>query len=89
VKRTRLTSACRLFIPVLRKVSDWVHSHLEAGGGKTWGGGWPMLGGGLSGRVKAASISRRAVTAREGSSRLGALSGLPPLSFLDVLHDRT
>jgi len=62
---------------------------LEAGGGKTWGGGWPMLGGGLSGRVKAASISRRAVTAREGSSRLGALSGLPPLSFLDVLHDRT
>jgi hypothetical protein len=48
-----------------------------------------MLGGGLSGRVKAASISRRAVTAREGSSRLGALSGLPPLSFLDVLHDRT
>jgi hypothetical protein len=39
VKRTRLTSACRLFIPVLLKVSDWVRSPLEVGGGKTWGGG--------------------------------------------------
>ncbi len=39
VKGTRLTSACRLFIPVLRKVSDWVHSPLEAGRGKMWGGG--------------------------------------------------
>ncbi len=48
-----------------------------------------MLGGGLLGRAKAASISRRAVTAGEGSSRLGNLSVLPPLSFLDMLHDRT
>jgi hypothetical protein len=39
VKRTRLTSACRLFIPVLGKVSEWVHPPLEAGGGKMWGGG--------------------------------------------------
>jgi len=49
---------------------------------------WGVLGGGLLGRAKAASIWRRAVTAREGSSRLGVLSGLPPLSLLDMLHDR-
>jgi len=39
VKRTRLISACCLFIPVLRKICDWVHSPWEAGGGKTWGEG--------------------------------------------------
>lgn len=48
-----------------------------------------MLGGGLLGTAKAASISRQAVTAGEGSSTLGILSGLPPLSLLDILHDRT
>jgi hypothetical protein len=53
------------------------------------GGGGGVLGGGLLGRGKAASISRRAVTAREGSSRLGVLSGLPPLFLLDMLHGRT
>jgi hypothetical protein len=47
-----------------------------------------LVGGGLSGRAKAASISKRAVTAGEGSSRLGILSGLPSLSLLDMLHDR-
>jgi hypothetical protein len=31
-------------------------------------------------------ISRRAVIAGEGSSRLGVLSDLPPLSFVDMLH---
>jgi hypothetical protein len=31
-------------------------------------------------------ISRRAVPAGEGSSRLGVLSDLPPLSLLDMLH---
>jgi hypothetical protein len=31
-------------------------------------------------------ISRRAVTAGEGSSRLGVLSDLPPLSLVDMLH---
>jgi hypothetical protein len=50
---------------------------------------WGVLGGGLLGIAKAASISRQAVTAREGSSRLGVLSGLPPLSLVDMLHDRT
>jgi hypothetical protein len=36
---------------------------------------------------QAASISRRAVTAWEDSSRLGVLSGLPLLSFLvDLFH---
>jgi hypothetical protein len=48
-----------------------------------------VLGGGLLGRAKAASISRQVVTAEEGSSRLGILSGLPPLSLLDMLHDKT
>jgi hypothetical protein len=47
------------------------------------------VGGGLLGRAKAASISRQAVTAGKGSSRLGVLSGLPPLSLLDMLHGRT
>jgi hypothetical protein len=32
-----------------------------------------------------ASILRRAVTAKEGSSRLGVLWGLPPLSLVDML----
>jgi len=36
--------------------------------------------------VQAASISRRAVVARKGSSRLGALLGLPTLSLIDMLH---
>ncbi len=31
-------------------------------------------------------ISRRAVTAGEGSSRLGVLSDLPPLSLVGMLH---
>ncbi len=77
------------FIPVLRKVSDWVHSPLGGCSGQNvgWRGG--VQGGGLSGRMNAASISRQAVTAGEGSSRLGVLSGLPPLSLLDMLHGRT
>ncbi len=37
-------------------------------------------------RAQATSISRRAVTEREGSSRLGVLSGLSPFSFVDILH---
>ncbi len=48
-----------------------------------------VLGGGLLGRAKAASIARQAVTAGKGSSKLGVLSGLPPLSLLDMLHGRT
>jgi len=39
----------------------------------------------LSWRAQAASILRRAVTAKEGSSRLGVLWGLPPLSLVDML----
>jgi hypothetical protein len=35
VKRTRSTSALRLFIPVLRKVVEWIHLRSGAGGGKT------------------------------------------------------
>jgi hypothetical protein len=31
---------------------------------------------------------RQAVTAREGSPRLGVLSGLPPISLVDMLHAR-
>ncbi len=38
--------------------------------------------------MQAASISRQAVTAREGSSRLGVLSGLAPFSLVDMLHAR-
>jgi hypothetical protein len=34
VKRTRSTSALRLFIPVLRKVVEWIHLRSGAGGGK-------------------------------------------------------
>ncbi len=36
-------------------------------------------------RAQAASISRHAITAGEGSFRLGVLSGLPPLSLVDML----
>jgi len=36
--------------------------------------------------VQATSISRQVVIARKGSSRLGVLSGLPPLSLVDMLH---
>jgi hypothetical protein len=57
--------------------------------GQNVGWRWAVLGGGLPGRAKAASILRRALTAGEGSSRLGVLSGLPPLSLLDMVHDRT
>jgi hypothetical protein len=39
VKRTKSTSALRLFIPVLRKVVEWIHLRSGAGGGKTRGGG--------------------------------------------------
>ncbi len=45
VKRTRSTSALRLFIPILRKVVEWIHLRSGAGGGKTRGGGgarWAM-----------------------------------------------
>jgi len=37
-------------------------------------------------RAQAASISRWAVTAGEGSSRLGVLSGLSSFSLVDMLH---
>jgi hypothetical protein len=37
-------------------------------------------------RVQADSISRWAVTAREGSFRLGFLSSLPPVSLVDMLY---
>jgi hypothetical protein len=39
VKRTRSTSALRLFILILRKVVEWIHLRSGAGGGKTRGGG--------------------------------------------------
>ena len=48
VKRTRSTSGLRLFIPVLRKVLEWIHFPSGAGGAKTRGGGGGALGGGLS-----------------------------------------
>jgi hypothetical protein len=37
-------------------------------------------------RVKIASISRWVIIAREGFSRLGVLSSLPPLSLVNMLH---
>jgi hypothetical protein len=37
-------------------------------------------------RTQATSISRQAITTREDYSKLGSLSGLPPLSLVDVLH---
>jgi hypothetical protein len=37
-------------------------------------------------RAQAASISRQAVTAGEGSFRLGILSGLSPFSLVYMLH---
>jgi hypothetical protein len=65
--------ACRLFIPVLRKVSEWVHPPWGWWGQNV---GWRrgMLGGRLLGR-------ERALTAGEGSYRLGVLWGLSPLSW--------
>ena len=49
VKRTRSTSGLRLFIPVLRKVLEWIHFSLgRRCGAKTRGGGGGALGGGLS-----------------------------------------
>jgi hypothetical protein len=39
VKRTRSTSALRLFIPVLRKVVEWILLRLGVDGGKTRVGG--------------------------------------------------
>jgi len=36
-------------------------------------------------RAQAASILRQAITAGEGSFRLGVLSGLPPLSLVYML----
>jgi hypothetical protein len=44
-------------------------------------GGGPALQ-----RVQAAAILRWTVIAGEGSFRLGLLSGLPPLSLVDMLH---
>jgi hypothetical protein len=32
------------------------------------------------------SISKQAIIAREGSTRLGVLSGLPPVSLVDILQ---
>jgi len=37
-------------------------------------------------KARATSIPRRAVTAREGSSGLGVLWGLSPLSLVDMLQ---
>jgi len=37
-------------------------------------------------RTQATSISRQGFTTREGSSKLGGLLGLPPLSLVDMLH---
>jgi hypothetical protein len=37
-------------------------------------------------RTQATSISRQAITTREGFSKLGGLLGLPPLSLVDTLH---
>jgi hypothetical protein len=37
-------------------------------------------------KTHVASISKHVVTVREGFSRLGALSNLPPLSLVDLLH---
>jgi hypothetical protein len=56
--------------------------------GQNLGWRWGVLGCGLSGRAQAASISKQAVTAGEGSPRLGVLWELPPLSLGDMLHYR-
>jgi hypothetical protein len=37
-------------------------------------------------RTQATSISRHAITTREGSSKLGGILDLPPLPLLDMLH---
>jgi hypothetical protein len=37
-------------------------------------------------RTKAASILKWVIIAREGSSKLGVLSSLPPLFFVDILQ---
>jgi hypothetical protein len=37
-------------------------------------------------KPQATSNSKHAITAREGSSKLGGLLGLPPLSVVDTLH---
>jgi hypothetical protein len=37
-------------------------------------------------KTQAASILRRAIITREGSSRLGILSSLPSLFLVDMLH---
>ncbi len=80
----RLTSDWHLFC----EVSEWVHSPLDAGGGKTWGGGgacWVA-----DSRVeRRLPPSRSRLTAGEGCPRLGVLWVLPPLSLGDMLHDRT
>ncbi len=48
VKRTRSTSAVRLFIPVLRKVFEWNSFPLGGWWGRNAGWGRAALGGGLS-----------------------------------------
>jgi hypothetical protein len=37
-------------------------------------------------KTQATSISSQAITAREASSRLGVLLGLPPLSLVDMIQ---
>jgi hypothetical protein len=59
------------FHPVLGKVSEWVHPPSRLAGAKRWRRG--VLGGRLLGR-------ERALTAGKGSSRIGVLWGLSPLS---------